>query len=377
MINLLILLFIILLFHYSFFLISVFKGLLRLKTVRLKKPPEEFISIIIPFRNEEENIEANLKSIEAQNYPEEKYEVIYVDDSSNDNSSKILKESINNKNIKILTLAEKEGVTARKKRAVNFGIENSAGDIIVTTDADCFYSPGWLTNLVSTFDKTTGFVSGPVEFNGQRNIFSALQKIEFAGLILTGAGLIEIGQPVICNAANIAYRKNIFNEMNGFEDQMHISSGDDGLLMQKIHKSKKYKVKFCLNRDAVVRTKPLSSFIQFYRQRKRWASKNIFYDDKKLILKLISIFFFYLSLIVQIILGFLSSSIFFLSLLLSFFTKVLLEYLILQKGKEMLFPELEMKYFLIAELLQIPYIIIASIGGLFGNFIWKGRKIKR
>ncbi len=348
-----------------------------MKPVTLQKPLEEFISIIIPFRNEEENIEANLKSIQAQDYPEEKYEVIYVDDSSDDNSSKILKGSINNENIKVLTLPEKQGVTARKKRAVNFGIENSAGDIIVTTDADCFYSPGWLTNLVSTFDKTTGFISGPVEFSGNGNIFLELQRIEFAGLILTGAGLIEIGQPVICNAANIAYRKNIFNDLNGFEDQMHISSGDDGFLMQKIHKSEKYKVKFCLNRDAVVRTKPSNSFIQFYRQRKRWASKNIFYEDKKLILKLILIFFFYLSLIVQIVLGFLFSSIFLFTLLLSLFAKILLEYLILQKGKNMLFPELEMKYFLIAELLQIPYIIIASVSGLFGNFVWKGRKIKR
>ena len=68
----------------------------------------------------------------------------------------------------------------------------------------------------------------------------------------------------------ILHIEKIFSmRLNGFEDQMHISSGDDGFLMQKIHKSKKYKVKFCLNRDAIVRTKPLSSFVQFYQSKKK------------------------------------------------------------------------------------------------------------
>ncbi len=303
--------------------------------------------------------------------------MIYVDDSSRDNSLKILKSSVKNKNVRIFSLKETSNETARKKRAVNFGIKNSSGDIIVTTDADCIYSPDWLLSLLSALDDKVGFISGPVEFINGKTIFSELQQIEFAGLILAGAGLIEIKQPVICNAANIAYRKIIFEDLKGFEDQFHISSGDDGFLMQKIHNDKKYDVRFCLNRKAVVKTKSLDSVSQFYQQRKRWASKSIFYTDKKLIIKLILIFLFYLSLIIQLFLGLLLSNIFLLILITGFFVKSLMEFLILKRGKKLLFHDLKLRYFLLAELLQVPYIVISSVAGLFGNFIWKERKIKR
>ena len=376
MINLLILIFLILLFYYGYFLVSILIGLLKLKPVRKKEPVSEFVSIIIPFRNEEDNILSNLQSIESQNYPKEKFEVIYVDDSSTDNSLKILKSSIKNENIKVFSLPEIPGEFSRKKRAVNFGIENSKGEIIVTTDADCFHSSEWLVNLLSALDKKTGFISGPVEFIDHKNIFTELQKIEFAGLILTGAGLIAMKRPVICNAANIAYRKSIFKSSNGFQDKLHVSSGDDDFLMQKIHKDGKFAVKFCLNKDAIVKTKSADSILQFYQQRKRWASKSIYYN-KKLIIELILIFFFYLGLVIKLLLGFFVSKIFFFLLFDSLFIKFLLEFLILKIGNKILFQGLKLRYFLLAELVQIPYILISGIAGLFGNFIWKERKVKR
>ncbi|MFZ0454602.1 MAG: glycosyltransferase, partial [Ignavibacteriaceae bacterium] len=181
MINLFILVFLILSFYYGYFLISIVIGLIKLKPVHKKDPVSEFISIIIPFRNEEDNILLNLKSIESQNYPQKQFEVIYVDDSSTDNSLEILKSSIKNENIKVFSLPENPGETARKKRAVNFGIENSRGEIIVTTDADSFASPDWLVNLLSALDNKTGFISGPVEFIDDKSIFAELQQIEFAG----------------------------------------------------------------------------------------------------------------------------------------------------------------------------------------------------
>ena len=365
MIDLFILIFLILLFYYSYFLVSILMGLTKLKPVLKKEPVKEFVSIIIAFRNEEDNILENLKSIEAQNYPKDKFEVIYVNDSSTDKSVEILQSSVKNANIKVLVLPE------------DYGIENSKGEIIVTTHADCFHSPDWLVNLLSTFDDKTGFVSGPVEFTDSKGIFTELQQIEFAGLILTGAGLIEMRKPVICNGANITYRKDIFESLNGFQDQLHISSGDDGFLMQKIHKDGKYSVKFCLNRDAIVKTKPVASMLQFYQQRKRWASKSIFYTDKKLVMELTVIFLFYLSLLIQLLSVFLISEIFLLLLSFSLLTKFLLEFLILKRGKKILFPGLKLRYFLLAELLQIPYIIVSSVAGLFGNFTWKERKVKR
>jgi len=374
---LLIVIFILLLVHYIFFLMKIFSGLKKLKASATSSTSEDFISVIIPFRNEEKNILDNLKSIEVQDYPKENFEVIYINDSSEDNSLKLLQDNKIAGNIKVLSVPKDFSVNAHKKRAVRYGIENSTGKIIVTTDADCLYEKTWLSSLINNLDEETGFVSGPVEFIDNDNFFSKIQKLEFAGLIITGAGLIGAGSPTICNAANIVYRKNVFDEVGGFKDQMDLSSGDDELLMQKIAKDTDYKVRFSINKNSIVKTHSNRSVIEFYHQRKRWASKGLFYGDKNLIIKLVLIYLFYLGLVFQPILAITLSGYFFLSLIASLLLKSIFEYKILSKGKKILFNGLSLKPFVIAELLQVPYIIIAGFVGAFGNLKWKERKIKR
>ncbi|MBE0572249.1 MAG: glycosyltransferase [Ignavibacteriaceae bacterium] len=349
----------------------------NLKLTANEKLPYEFISIIIPFRNEEANILASLKSIESQFYPEKKYEVIYIDDSSEDNSLELLKKNIKKNNIRVLSVPEDFSKNAHKKRAIRYGIENAKGMIIVTTDADCIHDEEWLKSLMQSFDPVTGFVSGPVEFETDTSLFAEFQKLEFAGLVLCGAGLIGSGHPTICNAANIAYRKKVFDEVGGFNDQMNLSSGDDELLMQKIAKDSDFKVQFCINKKAIVKTSANKTIRDFYQQRKRWASKGLFYNDKSLVLKLILIYAFYVGLLAQLILGLFYHSIFLLSFLGSFLFKFIFEFRILYKGKEILFNNLKLRYLFIAEIFQIPYILFTGLVGAFGNYLWKSRKVRR
>jgi len=369
--------FAILLGHYSLFLFSILIGLRNLKPSQQNQILKEFVSIIIPFRNESDNIISNFKSIIGQNFPKENYEIIYVDDSSTDNSFRILNEFPKTKNVKVFSLPKDYSPNAHKKRAIRYGIENSVGEIIITTDADCVYSENWLSSMLSNFDDETGFISGPVEFLDDDGMFSKLQKLEFAGLVITGAGLIGIGKPTICNAANIAYRKKTYEEVNGFYEQMDLSSGDDELLMQKIAKDTKYKVRFSLLIDSIVKTTASKNINEFYHQRKRWASKGLFYKNVRLIITLILIYLFYLGLVIQPFLILFIASYFAYTFGLSLVIKVVLEYLILCKGKNILFPKLSLKPFIFAEFLQVPYIIIAGFSGMFGNLKWKERKIKR
>lgn len=377
-INLILVFFIfLLLIHYLLFLLRIFKGLNKLNSHHNNKIPGEFITVIIPFRNEEENILANLESIESQSYPKHKFEVIYVDDFSEDNSRRLLCDNKTSENIKVMSVPKSFSPNAHKKRAIRYGIENSKGEIIVTTDADCIYDKDWLRILLSCFDEETGFVSAPVEFKNNNSSFSDLQKIEFAGLVLAGAGLIGSGKPTICNAANIAYRRKVFEEVRGFEYQMKLSSGDDELLMQKIVRDTNFKVKFSLSQNSIVSTLPNKSVKDFYHQRKRWASKGLFYADKSLVLRLILIYLFYLSLLIQPALALFVSNYFIITFLFSISFKILIEYLILSKGKRILFNDLSMKSFFFAEILQPVYIIVSGFTGIFGNFIWKERKIKR
>ncbi len=370
--------FLFLLIHYLIFLSIIYRGLSNLKTVdNISQSTNEFISVIIPFRNESGKILRSLNSIQSQNYSSDKFEVIYVNDFSTDDSHEKISGAISSDNVRVISVPEDYSRQAHKKRAVRFGIENSKGKIIVTTDADCVHNPEWLSTLLSYFDKNSGFVSGPVSFISDGSFFSKFQALEFAGLVITGAGLIGAGKPTICNAANIAYRKEAFDKVNGFKDQMNLSSGDDELLMQKISKETVFKVKFCPDKNAVVKTEGNESIGQLYQQRKRWASKGLFYADKFLIVKLILIYLFYLSLPVQLILGLTVENIFLFSLSLSLLLKIAFEFSVLRKGIKIFLNNGLLKPFLIAEILHIPYIIIAGLSGLFGNYIWKDRVVKR
>lgn len=348
-----------------------------MKSESLKKLPAEFISVLIPFRNEEKNILKTLKSIETQDYPDDKFEVIFINDNSNDNSKELLERNIKRNNIKVISVPDGYSTKAHKKKAIRYGIENSKGEIIVTTDADCIHNKNWLNTLLSFFDAKTGFVAGPVKFIEGKNLFGRLQELEFAGLVITGAGLIGGNKPTICNAANIAYRRKVFDLVGGFSLHMNLSSGDDELLMQKIFRDTNYKIKFALDKNAIVETEANETLKNFFQQRKRWASKGLFYKNKILVLKLIFIYLFYLSLFIQPILALILDFRFFISFIISFVAKILFEFLILKKGTELLFPKRILKLFFLAEIFQIPYIIISGFSGALGNYKWKERTIKR
>lgn len=361
--------------HYSYFIFSVYRGLNKISNK--ENIVDKFVSVIIPFRNEEKNIINCLKSIEEQEYDKNKYEIIFVDDGSSDRSIDLLNENILTANVHLLSLNNFNGKRGHKKAAVKFGIENAKGEIIITTDADCTHGKEWLKSIVSSFSGNTAFVSGPVEFYNSDSLFGKLQKLEFAGLIITGAGLIGNKTPIICNGANSAFRKHIFYEVGGYDDLMNLSSGEDELLMQKIASKTNYDIKFCMNRKAVVKTAPMSSLKEFLNQRKRWASKGLYYKNKLLIIKLILIFLFYLSIIAQILLGVFYNEIFLYTLLFTMLVKITSEYFVLKKGISLLFDKSINNVFLLAEIMQIPYIILSGLMGLFGNFRWKERELER
>lgn len=364
-------------FYYLIFLIKIVNGLKIVKNDLDSNSLSEFVSVIIPFRNEEKILQRNLASVESQSFPKDRYEIIYVDDNSDDNSVKVIEDNISSNNVRIIKSENNFNDRAHKKLALKMAIENSKGEIIITTDADCFHGRDWLSTMVKKFDMETGFVSGPVEFVDDGKLFSKLQKLEFSSLIIVGAALIGINEPIICNAANLGFRKSVFKLVNGYEDNLNLSSGDDEFLMQKISTRTDYKVKFCYNKNAVSYTHPNKTIKEFVNQRKRWASKSFYYVKKSITLKLLFIYIFYLSFLIQFLLGIFWDKLFFVSLMFNFIFKVFTENQIVRSESTDLFKKVSLKLFLLAEILHIPYIILAGFSGLFGNYEWKGRKVKR
>jgi cellulose synthase/poly-beta-1,6-N-acetylglucosamine synthase-like glycosyltransferase len=367
----------ILLFLYIYFLSRIYAGLKLISDPKFHSLKKEYVSVIIPFRNERNTILMSLESLSSQTLSKEEYEVIYIDDNSDDNTFSILNEAAKPKNISLIKSPYSNENIAHKKKVLDYAIERANGIIIVTTDADCTHSKNWLETILSTFNNNTAFVAGPVQFNSNYTLFAELQKIEFSSLILVGAGLIGINFPIICNAANLAFRKSVFNELGGYRDNINVSSGDDEFLMQKISKESNYDVKFCFSKSAMTYTEPNKSFIEFYNQRKRWASKGLHYKDWKIVIILITIFLFYFSIPVQFLIGIFLNKIFMASALGNVFLKMTFEYIIIRYGEKHLFDKANFTAFIIAELFHIPYILISSLVGLFGNYKWKGRKVKR
>ncbi len=232
--------FAILLGHYSLFLFSILIGLRKLKPSQTNQIPKEFVSIIIPFRNESENIISNIKSIIKQNFPIENYEVIYVDDSSTDNSFRILNEFPKPKNVKVLSLPGDYSPNAHKKRAIRYGIENSAGEIIITTDADCVVKPLWVKTIASFYQDDVGMVDS---YTTQlaNNSFGGMQAIDFIYLLLVGGGTINLGIPISCIGNNMSFRKKAYDEIGGYE-ALPFSVTEDFTLLRAIYKLKKYKI---------------------------------------------------------------------------------------------------------------------------------------
>lgn len=352
---------------------SIHRGLLYLLSQTTRDNREKKVSLIIPFRNEENNLRENIESVQKLNYPENLLEVIYVDDNSTDGSLKILNEFRKNEFIKIIKMSEDFKDDGSKKRAVEFAVSMAKGEIIVTSDADCVFNENWLMTISQQFDGDTGFVAGPVDMLNAKNFFQKIQRLEFIGLILSGAGLIGLNKPTICSAANIAFKKNVFESIGGYGKTHKFTSGDDELLMQKIAAETKYKIKFNFNRDAVVLTTPLKKLSDFFEQRKRWASKGVFYKSKLLVLNLILIYLFYLSLIVNFVLGLVVNDLFLLLVIFQLTLKMLLEYRILRFGTTNLFDKKILNVFLPAQFFQIPYILLSAFLGLFGGIKWKGR----
>lgn len=237
------------------------------RTVTKKQDTIPFISVVVAARNEEKNIEALLHDLSRQRYAS--YEVIIVDDHSHDNT--LQRAQYVTKEYTSFSIIS--STHTGKKLALTEGVKHAQGSIIVTTDADCRVPAHWLSAIAIYFQQPeVKMVFGGVRME-QKNFFDDLQAIEFGSLIGSAAATAAMGYPTMCNGANIAYRKAVFEEVNGYSGNTHVSSGDDEFLMRKIKALYPTGIYFVNDEQAVVTTQPNETVGAFIRQRLRWAGK--------------------------------------------------------------------------------------------------------
>lgn len=360
--------------YYLWFLWIVWRGLGS--TVRPASKGDPTVSVIVAARNEARNIISCLDALTNQDYENARYEIIVVDDHSNDHTRAITSdysEKSTHARIKVIAL-DAQTAEHGKPAAIARGVEASNGEIILCTDADCLVPKGWIRSMVGCFEPSVTFVAGPVTERGNESLLTGLQRLEFLGLLTSAAGLIGSGVPIICNGANIAYRKSAFQQVQGY-DQMKTSC-DDETLMQRIITRQIGRVVFNADACAMVATDTPSSINEFFTQRTRWAAKRGRYDDPRILLRLIALYVFFLTLFLAV-LGSIMLPGLRLVVLAVLVLKAVAEFIVLRAGARLLNSRFPLSYFLIAEVFHVPYIVIAASIGQIRSMRWKGRILDR
>ena len=258
-------------------MLSFIYGFRRLNTFEVNHLViETNFSVIIPFRNEAQNLPQLLDSLENLAYSKDRFEVLFVDDDSEDNSIQIIQEHLKDSRINFQILSNQRSSNSPKKDAIKTAIGQSKFEWILTTDADCILPSKWLLTYSSFIEKKPSeMVVGPVSYTPVEYSFvENFQILEFLSLQGTTMGGFGIGKPFLCNGANLAYKKDTFLTLNGFDGNDQIASGDDVFLFEKFIQTHPKKVHFLKSTSALVETLPLKSWPEVIQQKTRWAAKS-------------------------------------------------------------------------------------------------------
>lgn len=355
---------------YILFIGQLIYGCNRMKRFSRKEfTPKTSFTIVVPFRNEKENLPNLLHSISLLHYPKELVEIILVDDDSEEVFS------IQDLVFSLKVIKNERKSNSPKKDAIETAIQVAKNDWIITTDADCLVQKNWLT----TFDQyiqenEVEMVASGVCYVPKNGFLSAFQNLDFLSLQGATIGSFGIGKPFMCNGANFAYSKAFFKELNGFQGNETIASGDDVFLLQKAVSAAPKKVGFLLAKESIVATKPVATWNELFQQRVRWASKSTGYSSVYGKLLALVVFGGNLVWIMSFLLwltSILDQNIFMLFVALKF----LIDFILIYKTAN--FFESKLQYVLASSLLYPFFSVLVAVYSLFGNYSWKGRSFRK
>ena len=345
------------------------------------KTPQTKFSIVIPARNEAANIENCIASILAQNYPSHLFELIVIDDFSEDETANIVGSlALQHSNLRLLRLQDftkDENIIAYKKRAIEIAIEQANHPWIVTTDADCSFTNNWLASYDAYIQEhNCVMIAAPVSYKNTGSFLSVFQVLDFISLQGITAAAVGSGSHTLCNGANLCYSKEAFESVGKFSGIDHLPSGDDMLLMHKMKKSYPEKIGYLYAQDAVVTTAPSATLDLFIQQRIRWSSKALGYQDKIIFWILLLVYLVNFSLLVYLPVnlietGNINNWLVFIG------CKTLVEVPFMYAAAKFFKQQKLLWWFLLMQPFHILYTVVAGWFGTFGSYKWKGRTVTK
>lgn len=260
---------------YGTFTTLALVGIGKLRRQVPAAPPESipFLSVVIAARNEEGQIERCLAQLERQSFPITQFEVIVVDDASEDNTFAKAQRFLENSrmNSSVVRVDQHQG----KKYCLDYGIRKARGAVIVTSDADVvFRYSSWLATIANYFAACRPqMLVMPVDFETDNTWLTGFQVVENAALTGITAGYTGLRKPFLCNGANLAFTKQAYESVGGYQSHAHLASGDDVFLLEDIKRHYPQDIHYFFSRALIARTLPQATAGELLRQRIRWASK--------------------------------------------------------------------------------------------------------
>lgn len=331
-------------------------------------------TVIIPVRNEAGHIYNLLEDLYNQSIDRSRFEVIVSDDFSEDDTvGEVMRaRAVLGMEITVIQGDQQADDKPGKKYAITRAIAKAAHMHIVCTDGDCRVGPGWLAQYEAHYQQTgSKMVLGPVVFNAGGSLFERLQKVEFSALIGLGASSLRLKMPTTCNGANLSYEKSLFEELDGYADNVKVPSGDDEFLLQKAYDRYPDKISFLKAAEAISYTSPKRTMKEFVNQRIRWSAKWRFHTSSRMRLWGTTMFLFYLGWVM------LTFSLFndpyrdlFISTIV---VKLILEYVNIYRINSDLREEIPLLITIFLLLIYPFYIIFLFVSSFVGRYRWKDR----
>jgi cellulose synthase/poly-beta-1,6-N-acetylglucosamine synthase-like glycosyltransferase len=334
-------------------------------------------TIIVPFRNEEENLPDLIKSLESLNYSKNHFEVIFVDDDSTDNSVELSSILLSSSQLDFKIIKNNRTSNSPKKDAITTAINKAKYHWIATTDADCEVTKTWLeisNSFIHSYD--VAMIVAPVTFKSTDSFFKQFQALDILSLQAATIGGFGLSLPFLCNGANLMYRKDLFIELSGFENNNKIASGDDVFLLEKAIKKHPKLVKHLKSTSAIVYTKAESSLSNLIQQRIRWAAKTTAYKNDFGKFVGITVLFMNALIVITLFLSVfgLFNWLYFVSVLV---IKLSIDFLLLSKSAKFFSQTNLLNNYFFSGLLYPFFTVFIAFKAVFSKYKWKGRSFKK
>lgn len=329
-----------------------------------------FISVIIPFRNEEQNLSDLIKNLAKQRFSPHHMEVVMVDDHSSDKGLMTAKKLQEDHHWLKIVKSKGHG----KKAALRSGISAATGELVVTTDADCHFSRDWLQTIAETYlEQNPDMIVMPVTMEAGKKWFDRFQQNDYLALQLATAGALGTGNPIISSGANLAFKKKSFLETSQNIQGGQYLSGDDVFLLHTF-KSQSFKIIYLKSAQAMVKTFPARSLKQFLLQRMRWGGKSKGYQDNFARVTTLTILLVNALIAILPFLAMTWGALFLWLWGLAITIKTTADWSLLNSGKDFFSVGFKFPLFLTFSLAYPYYILTAGVGSLFFPETWKDRK---